>query len=373
MTLKSHRYHELDTLRAVAALGVVCWHYVNAFQAAPFGHVLAPFFRRGLLMVDFFFILSGFVLARAFWTPQRSGQLVWNVWSRVARLYPLHLTTLVIVALLQWYLVAALKSGPFVYHDNSPYNLGLNLLLLQNSGLQNGASFNAPSWSISTEFLANVAFLAIITLPRKAAAVGMATLGGVALYGLISHGIIQGGNIFGVFDGGIVRTFAGFFLGVGLYKLHQHTAKGEYRLTFDLITLITMVLIGIYLASPSWWSKQGDALCSFVGFPLVIFATIRTRFFHSLFSKPILVYLGEISYSIYLVHFPLQLLFHVVETSCGIHFAYGSRWMFAAFMVAVISTASITYRWIEVPGRQWMMSCLSPRLRPIPDDSMKAH
>jgi peptidoglycan/LPS O-acetylase OafA/YrhL len=364
--LKNHRYHELDALRAIAALGIVCWHYVNAFHASPFGHVLAPFFRRGLLMVDFFFILSGFVLPQAFWVPQRSALLARNVWSRVARLYPLHLATLAAVALLQWYLVNVLKSETFVYHNNSYYNFVLNVFLLQNSGLQNGASFNAPSWSISTEFLVNIVFLVLIFFSRRIATTGMAIIGAIAIYGLVSHGIVQGGNVFAVFDGGVVRTFAGFFLGVGLYELHRHIKPVGHHAAFDLIVLTTMVISGSYLASPSWWSNQGDALCSFVFFPILILSMVRCRIFSLLLSKPIPVYLGEISYSIYLIHFPLQLLAHTIEASLAINFPYGSRWMFIAFMLTLIGTASLSYRLIEVPGKRWLLSLLQKRISPDP-------
>ena len=58
------RLHELDSLRALAAIGVVGWHYSSHFGAAPLPSLMTPFYRHGELLVDFFFVLSGFVLAR---------------------------------------------------------------------------------------------------------------------------------------------------------------------------------------------------------------------------------------------------------------------------------------------------------------------
>lgn len=359
--LKTHRYHELDAMRAIAALGVVCWHYVNAFGASPFGHILAPFYRRGLLLVDFFFILSGFVLARAFWMPERSGYFTANILSRVARLYPLHFATLFVVALLQWYLVAWLHSQPYIYPSNDAYHFVLNLLLLQNSGLQHGASFNAPSWSISSEFLVNVVFLALITLPRRIAGCAMFALASVAVGGLISHGMMQGGNVFGVLDGGLCRALAGFFLGVGLYQAFHKLPTVQHSSAFDAISVGAIALVAVYMASPSWWSNHGDMFCSFVGFPLVIVATIHSKGLRLVLSRPEPVYLGEISYSIYLVHFPMLLMVHVWSTMTGNIVPAESRLYFIGFILAVVVISSMTYRWIENPGRQWISACLPRR------------
>lgn len=361
--LKHHRYHELDSLRAIAALGVVCWHYVNAYGTAPLGHVLAPFYARGLLMVDFFFSLSGFVLARAFWTDSRSREFGQNTWARVARLYPLHLAMLVITAVLQWYLVNSLRSAPYIYTNNDAYHFVLNLLLVHNSGLQQGASFDAPSWSISTEFLVNIAFFALILLPRRLAGASMACLGFAALAGMAIHGMMRAGNLLIVFDGGLVRTVAGFFVGVALFKLHRRVADAGHRILWDLIAALSTVSVLAYLAMPAAWSNHGDMLTSFVGFPVLIFSVIRSGIVQSILRVRPLVYLGEISYSIYLVHFPIQLALQVFSTATGTHIAFDSRLTLLSFFALVVALASMTYRWIEIPGQRWLMS-LSHRHQP---------
>ena len=79
------RLHQLDSLRALAAIGVVVWHYSGHFDATPLPSLLAPFYRRGDLLVDFFFVLSGFVLARAYWNERRGANFAGNVRERLAR------------------------------------------------------------------------------------------------------------------------------------------------------------------------------------------------------------------------------------------------------------------------------------------------
>src|SRR2546425_4022874 len=87
------RITELDSLRGGAALAVVLWHYKAHFGAAPLYQVLAPFYLGGFLFVDFFFVLSGFVLAKTYWTESRRFLIFQNVAERIARLYPLHFVT----------------------------------------------------------------------------------------------------------------------------------------------------------------------------------------------------------------------------------------------------------------------------------------
>ena len=105
MSRELSRLYELDSLRALAAIGVIGWYYTNHFGASPIPYLMAPFYRHGLLLVDFFFVLSGFVLARVYWNDKRSVTLANNVRDRIARMYPLHFTTLCAVAIMQWTLV----------------------------------------------------------------------------------------------------------------------------------------------------------------------------------------------------------------------------------------------------------------------------
>ena len=96
----SGRILELDALRGIAALGVVFWHYGAHFHAYPLAGLLHPFYNAGFLLVDFFFVLSGYVIARAYWREPRQWNFYRNVWARVARLYPLHLLTLLATIML---------------------------------------------------------------------------------------------------------------------------------------------------------------------------------------------------------------------------------------------------------------------------------
>jgi peptidoglycan/LPS O-acetylase OafA/YrhL len=346
------RLHELDSLRALAAIGVVGWHYSSHFGAAPLPSLMAPFYRHGEILVDFFFVLSGFVLARAYWNEQRSAMFANNVRDRIARMYPLHFATLCAVAVMQWILVDRLNSPPFVYLFNDTYDFVLNLLLLNRTGLERGFSFNGPSWSISTEFVVNVLFLAAIALPRNLVRAGMfalfaALLAVIVACGLISDATARGSAI------DIFRTIVGFCCGVALHRVHAYW--------MPRINLNRRFADGLAVAAVSGflcYSPQGEMAGLFhrlvvvICFPALIVGAIHGGAVRWILTLPPLVYLGTISYSIYLVHFPLQLGVHLASVAFLIQMPYDSALFLVGFFVATAGLASITYRLIEMPGKK---------------------
>jgi peptidoglycan/LPS O-acetylase OafA/YrhL len=348
-----NRLHELDSLRALAAIGVVGWHYASHFGAAPLPSLMAPFYHHGELLVDFFFVLSGFVLARAYWNDQRSATFANNVRERIARMYPLHFATLCAVAVMQWILVNRLSSPPFVYLFNDAYDFVLNLLLLNRTGLERGPSFNGPSWSISTEFVVNVLFLAAIALPRN---IVRAVL--FALFAVLFAVILKGDLISDAAAGpgttnDIFRTIVGFCCGIALHHVHSHWLP-RINLNRGFADVLAIAAVSGFL----FYSAEGElagllhlavvAIC----FPALIVGAIHGRVVKWVLTLPPLVYLGTISYSIYLVHFPLQLGVHLASVVFLIQMPYDSAFFLVGFFVAIVGLASITYRLIEVPGKE---------------------
>ena len=348
------RLHELDSLRAVAAIGVVAWHYANHFGAAPLSYLMAPFYRHGDLLVDFFFVLSGFVLSRAYWNDQRSVTFANNVRERIARLYPLHFTTLCAVAVMQWILVNHLASPPFVYEFNDTYDFVLNLLLLNRTGLERGFSFNAPSWSISTEFVANMLFLTAIALPRNIARVGL-----LGLFAVMLAVVLKSDTAVGT-SNDLFRTFIGFVTGIALHGVHSRWPS-RISLKRGLADGLTVAAAIGFLCYRAEGELAGllHLMIVIVCFPALIIGAIHGRVVKWILTLRPLVYLGTISYSIYLVHFPLQLGVHLASVAFLIHMPYDSAFFMAGFFLAILGLASITYHLIEVPGKKLL------RNRPI--------
>lgn len=347
-----NRLHELDSLRALAAIGVIALHYSSNFGAAPLPLLMTPFYRHGELLVDFFFVLSGFVLARAYWNDRRSVTFANNVRERIARMYPLHFATLCAVGVMQWILVNRLNSPPFVYLFNDTYDFVLNLLLLNRTGIERGFSFNGPSWSISTEFVVNVLFLAAIALPRNIVRVGLFALFAVLLAVILKGGLISDAAARGPAND-VFRTIVGFCCGVLLHHVHSHW--------LSRINLNRGFADGLAIAGASGflcYSAKGELAGLFhlvvvaICFPALIVGAIHGWVVKWVLTLPPLVYLGTISYSIYLVHFPLQLGVHLASVVFLIQMPYDSAIFLVGFFFAIVGLASITYRLIEVPGKE---------------------
>ncbi|MET0329896.1 MAG: acyltransferase [Dyella sp.] len=355
---KAPRFTELDSLRGLAALGVVLWHYSGMYGAQPLLGALRPLYLSGGLLVDFFFVLSGFVLSRSFDRAGRRQQFGRNVWARIARMYPLHLLTLLVIVAVDGLNQAA---GHPPRAANDGYHLALNLMLLQSSGLQHDYSFNGPSWSISAEFLINVVFLGLIArggrLGRWAMALmALACAGVLVHYGILDHGVPVQGMLGGVLDVSLVRCWLGFFIGTQCYRYYQARQRDGVLVAHwrgDVVGVGALVLVLAYMARLIPQSHWGDVLLAALGFPGLILGTLHSRHLRGLLQRRPLTYLGEISYSIYLVHFPLIVISLWVAGFTG-PLPMGSPWMLAGFYVLVLVSASASYRYVEMPSKRWL-------------------
>lgn len=355
---KPARFVALDGLRGVAALLVAIGHWVGGFPA--------------YLAVDFFLLLSGFVLAYRY---LYSGSVSYRefVIARLARLYPLHLLTLFAFAAV--YLLR-FRQMPH-YADGDVLTFVANLLLLQNVGLiTSELTWNAPSWSISVEFWVNLLFFALIstrTSIRMLIAIALAAFAMLALFqGSLAVSLP---NYLGVFNSGIVRGVASFSLGIVAYRVHlqaQSSRRDLHGWGRELRVAI-LVCAALLVLVP----RPGMGWVDFLA-PPVFFATVVLFSEREAVNSRILryaAYLGEISYSIYLVHYPvLQFMRYVREVLRHKHWDTGIGQLFVdpmlglvPFLVLVLMISHFVYRWYEVPSKRWVRRLLSPA---VPGDRM---
>lgn len=360
------RIHELDALRGIAALGVVVWHYGTHFDARPLQFALFPFYNAGFLFVDFFFVLSGYVISRAFWREPRQSRLAANIFARIARMYPLHLLTLVLVSILLTCLPEAAQNPNFVRPENDAKHFLLNLLLLNRSGLQEGWTFNTPAWSISAEFIVNVVFLVFIFLGTQGRIVSMAlAVAAVTAMVVFSPRPYIGGQfVFGWLDANLLRCFLGFASGVVVYwllhRLGTVRTLARHPLRCTVLGAASLAsLLGVMIVShrhpPILHYLVSIAVASGCVFFVPFGPALRKLLHHRALS-----YLGDISYSIYLVHYPLQLAVYLAGSVGLVQLDFGSSVTFVAFIAAVMAVSAATHRFIELPGQKWLLE-LGPR------------
>ena len=295
----------LTSLRGVAAVIVVFYHLKHQFPVLfDLMGEYTSLFEQGYLWVDFFFILSGFILSHVYgkkflgWCNKRDyGRFML---ARFARIYPLHfvmLTLYLVMELSKFASTSGNLENP-IFNDGTRSVGGLvaSYLLVQSANLFDLAVWNAPAWSISAEWFAYLLFpvMAYFTLNKSAkACVVIIALCVAGLGGLIS----LKGDLNIVSDYAVPRSWMGCLIGICLYRIYQLKSLEKFKAGGATWALLILSLLCMSL--PRWW---GYELMSVVSLSLLVLASAKCgdRIFF-LANRP-MMYLGEISYSIYLTH-----------------------------------------------------------------------
>ncbi len=350
------RYLALEGLRGVAALCVVFYHV-----AWPTHFSGLQLTQNAYLAVDFFFILSGFVIAANY--ANRIGDaraLGAFLTKRFFRLYPLHFVILVALVALEtvkWVYVGngASEVPPFT-GPNSPALLIENLLMLQGLGLEDRLGWNPPAWSVGSEFFVYLLFgwVALTGAVRRGWKVTAACAASLVAYLAIAVTMHTLDVTFGL---GRVRCIAGFTIGVviWLYSPKDWPMATVVALVAAILSAIVMAFLG------------GGAAVMVIPLFIALVAALqydRGSVARVLSARPT-QFLGRISYSIYLTHMPIIYVFTIilkrvahVPSHAGPHrqiLAIASPWvgdlLFAAVIAAVLATSWVTYSLVEEPAR----------------------
>ncbi|MGL4240456.1 MAG: acyltransferase family protein, partial [Beijerinckiaceae bacterium] len=214
------RYRILDSYRFIAASLICLYHFNKADVLGLQG--LSQAFLNVQLMVDFFFCLSGFVIAKTYLGKVNDGASYRSfMWKRVVRLYPLHLVTLG-VGILGGMLVGAGNLQPGTNPDVfSTKAILANLTLTHSLGVTSYGSFNIPSWSISAEMFVYALFpLMAFAVTRLSARANVALiLGYVAVTIAVREALGLRDWTLAWYDGGALRAVPTFWTGVLIARL----------------------------------------------------------------------------------------------------------------------------------------------------------
>lgn len=362
----------LESLRGICALCVAIMH----FQATSPIYDLS-FVRNSYIFVDFFFVLSGFVISHAYGHALSSRIEVWQfLVRRFARLYPLHFATLaflVLLELLRWGVSgSAIVSGNALFAENkSLAALLANLALVQVFNLFPYPTWNPPSWSISAEcwtylFYATVMFaLPRFWLPLAALLVGLLT------WAFTANSM---SDLQVTVDYGFFRCVLSFGLGSLAYIAYEHVTKNRiYTLLRSAHwTLIESVIFFALVSGVSFLPTR-YFICAPYFFVIVVLAvSMGSGSINRLLCRRSLLTIGMLSYSIYLIHVPLQsLMFYmalVIERCSGFKIitsyipgsespfigpnAYVGTIMYVVMISLLIGISLLCYQKIEVPWRR---------------------
>lgn len=300
--------------------------------------------NKRALRGHFLFLLSGFVFFWRYGSAIASGQCGAKRFAiyRIARLYPLHAATLLVVLVLQL-LFLTHNGAYFVYHSNDAYHFALHAFFLSHWGFERGHSFNTPVWSVSIEVALYGCFFALAYLrgarwPIVAALV--CALVGVQLAGI-------GGrwprSIEAFFTGGLTFFAVQAYLGV---------KNRPAALDYLLAGIAPALWLGMAVFAPFsefMLQREPTQLYSRILFPATIASLVilEARWRPNLKA---LRWIGDISYSTYLIHFPLQLLFALIVSYLGLTTgAFYSPWALLAFFAVLIPLSLASFHYFERP------------------------
>ena len=343
------KYRSLESLRGFAALTVAWYH--SPFRNG--GESL--FLVNADLLVDFFFILSGFVLAHAYRARIEAGMPPLSFMAlRLGRLWPLHLAVLAM-----WMPLVALTAFWGIRVDGLA-DLPLTALMLNSVGLV-PLRWNYPSWSVSAEVIGGaVVFAAIVLMRRRLTPVVCLGLAVCCYAGVLYLAGL--GSIRVSYDYGALRCLGGLFLGVGIQALGLRPFGGRRLASLVEIVAVVCVLSLLWRPAPG----AGAELALIAGFGAMVAVFARGEgVLASLLSLRWPVALGTLSYSIYMLH---ALFFRVAEAvvvhyrllpmhplGVGDRLFYDTPWAVPLSMGVlglVIACSALTWRWIEEPGRK---------------------
>lgn len=340
-------FSALTSMRGVAALGVVLFHSLAILpQVAQ--QLPASLGMRGYLWVDFFFVLSGFVLAHS--NGKRFEESLSPVAyksfmiARFARIYPAYIVILALFVLLEFFAQSAAVSkfgedvrDVFFAGPYAPEALLSNILMLQSMGVHDQLTWNMPGWSLSAEWLVYLIVPLIFVLLYSFGYWVCLTLTALSIGGLLGLQYVLGKNDLDItYDFGAVRCLLEVLLGYALYRLRSVGPLAR-PLQGDLMALLVLFAIplGMYLGIP-----DVGVVCFFA--LTILSLSLNEGRVQQFFSARPLLFLGTISYSIYLVQWLLfravKLYFAIyLDTNPTAYFSPETGW----FYVGSILTGSI--------------------------------
>jgi len=360
------RLDALTSLRFFAAAMIVIHHSRGEFG-------LSQHLFRGVFLgqaVSFFFVLSGFILAYAYQDMKNREDVKRFFVARVARLWPAHVATFCIVLV-------------FMYPHSSSWDITLANLLMIQAWIplpHYFFSYNAVSWSISTEFFFYFSFVLIFFFLRERLLLALAFAFALALSAVFLADLWHlsmyrpGENVLSIDALVYIHPFARLFefvFGVVVFTLWKsHSGRFQMGLkstaVLELLALL-MVAAGIYyiphlafyyqeeigMPAVKWLVSTG----CFLLFGLLIFMMALDRGIVSRFlSLPMLVLLGEISYSLYLVH---TILIRKYHQSAELYASLPAWVIYPLFWLLLLIVAHLIWYLIERPGRKLILGLFS--------------
>ena len=352
-------YDILDGLRGVAAITVVCFHIFEAFATSH----LAQRINHGYLAVDFFFILSGFVVGYAYddrWKKMKTRDFIKR---RIIRLHPMVVMGAIIGAVMFYIQGCSVWDVSVVPVTALLIATVLNILLIPATpgteirGVGEMFPLNGPSWSLFFEYIGNILYALFI---RKLSTKALTVLVLIAGCGLASFAIFGplgdvcvGYSLTGTeFTGGSFRLLFSFSAGLLLSRIFRPAnIKGAFWIcSLAVVTLLAVPHIGG--AEYLWMNGIYDTMCCIVFFPLLVYLGASGKSTNK-YTTQICNFLGDISYPLYMIHYPFIYLYYAWVKNNNLTFQESFPGA-AGVVIGSIILAYISLKFYDIPVRKYL-------------------
>jgi len=290
-----HRFETLDAFRGLAAVSVVLFHMHLVGSVTEL-----DYFAGSFHFVDFFFVLSGFVLTHRY-AFKKNVNFITFIKSRFFRLYPLHLFMLIVFILFQIVKMIAYKYGGFHFSDlpfegNNPISEIIpNLLLIQAWDSAKLFSFNAPSWSVSIEFYLYILFFLTTTFFSEFKKIIWTAISLISMYLILIDSNFLNMSILR----GLTCFFSGSLTYIIYKKISHNKPVGLLPSGFEFI-LIWLVITTVQYDFKYHYVYQTILFCM-----VVLFFSFESGVLSNFLKLKPFQILGKLSYSIYMTHFAI--------------------------------------------------------------------
>ncbi len=335
------RYNSIELLRFLTSISVLLYHYRHFYYPLnflsdqnystlkndlPFSFVASLFYEFGFYGVHVFYTISGFVFAYVYLSSTKASSFKQYSVNRFARLYPLHFITLIYVASFQ--ILYMIDYGNFqLGYINDLYHFFLQIFFISAWGFENGNSFNAPIWSVSVEIGIYILFFLLLNIIKKY------NLLFLIIFSIILI-IIDKSEIFQTL---FIECARLFFSGIIIYYIYERFIAKKILFFLSSFLLLFLAFIGnfkTYVFCPG-------ILMMFLSFE----NNIKSFQIKNIFTK-----LGNMTYSLYLMHVPVQLTLILLLNKLNISFdVFGSGYFFFFYFILLFVISQTIFIFYEKP------------------------
>lgn len=363
MAVKQQRLMGLDGLRALGAVIIAFfWHYACFFETMPLGRIWSWGYTTGWNMNNLFFAVSGFVMFFTYGDRLREGDIGFRNFlvARSSTVFPVHWIGLAIVTGIGF----LPNAWTYLGLENTIPDVLLSIPLMQSGWFNGNTPLNVPTWFLSVTMLLYILFFIAFSNAQKNYLRNtlMLLYAAIVIYMLGTDGPFIN-NLVGQ---GMMGFFSGVLLGA-LYRFCKEDGKHLKVLRSICAALVIVTLVIPFIIGFEQVYANAQFLIMFtsmVVYPALIITVVEVGPITKLLSVKPLTYLGGISFSIYILHYPISMIIRNVEGGLSLSIDYSNGLVYLAYIAIVIGVSALIHQLVAIPAQKYIRSKLTVKEAP---------